>query len=135
MLCGWELGRVGMNHTAGSRNDLPLHVSDPPLHVLSSSWLSVKLPCKPPLPGAERTPLQCPLTSAGNQYRFLQIRTSPRKLPQSPTAPQFAVVFFLAGSSRPERGGLTLKKTSAGPYFLALCFIPSLWLQADLPGK
>lgn len=32
-----------MNHTAGSRNDLSLHVSDPPLHVRSSSRLSVKL--------------------------------------------------------------------------------------------
>lgn len=38
-----------MSHVTGARSDLRLYVSDPPLHVLSSAWLSVKFsPCKPP---------------------------------------------------------------------------------------
>lgn len=115
----------------GARSDLRLYVSDPPLHVLSSAWLSVKFFLSP----QQREPHSNAHRQALGTSRLLQIRTSPRLLSQALWHPSllwfsFFLSFFWGGESPGQKLTDSLKETLVC-LFPCLCFIPSPWLQAD----
>lgn len=105
-----------MSHTAGrSQSDLPLHVSDPPLHVLSSSWLSAKLSLSTSSAGSRRG--LCLLTSAGTGADVLSSELLPGNYLKSHRTPGYCGS-LPSGILETETDRLTQKRPPPAPLSL-----------------
>lgn len=94
------------------------------------AFLKFFLPVNLHSPSREN-PTPMPTDKLWDQCRRLQIRTSPRQLPQASLHPSLLWIFFGGWRLSSGRKLTDFLKENPAYFFSCLCFTPSPWLQAD----